>query len=308
MALWPPEYELLRPEARAVAAAIGAAMTSGLTIDDPVERLIQRRAMVAALERRSSSGHDVVIAGVRCRRFAAGRRSRGLYLHMHGGAMMLGSPLLNDEANAQLCDQVGLDVVSIDYRLAPEHPHPAAVDDCVAVAAELLDGGAGPVVIGGESAGAYLAVMTLLRLRDARGSVGAIRAANLTFGPYDLSGTPSQRGMRPSRATTEPAEPPELFRAAYLPGRSEEELRNPDISPLYAELWGMPRALFTVGTADRLLDDTLFMARRWEAYGNDAELAVFPDCGHAFSGLPMELARIANERIFTYINHSIAGG
>lgn len=304
-ALWPPEYESLRPEARSVAAALGARVAAAPSASaDPSERLAQRRAMVAAMERRSPAGEDVTVAGVPCRRFVPRRPSRGLYLHMHGGAMMLGSAVLNDEANALLSDRLGVEVVSVDYRLAPEHPHPAAVEDCRAVAAELLDRGHGPVVIGGESAGAYLAVMTLLGLRDERGSVGAIRAANLAYGPYDLSGTPSQRGAVPSAVASEPVEPPEVFRSAYLPGRSEGDLRSPEVSPLYADLHGMPPALFTVGTADRLLDDTLFMARRWEVYGTDAELAVYPDCGHSFNGLPMELARLANQRIDAFLDEA----
>jgi acetyl esterase/lipase len=75
----------------------------------------------------------------------------------------------------------------------------------------------------------------------------------------------------------------------------------PEISPLYAHLHGLPSALFTVGSADHLLDDTLFMAARWEAYGNEAELAVYPDCVHGFSGFPMELAKRANLRIDDFL-------
>jgi acetyl esterase/lipase len=74
-----------------------------------------------------------------------------------------------------------------------------------------------------------------------------------------------------------------------------------EISPLYAHLHEMPPALFTVGSADHLLDDTLFMAARWAAYGNEAELAVYPDCVHGFSGFPMELAKRANERIDDFL-------
>jgi acetyl esterase/lipase len=66
---------------------------------------------------------------------------------------------------------------------------------------------------------------------------------------------------------------------------------------LYAHLHDLPPAIFTVGSADHLLDDTLFMHRRWQAYGNDAELDVYPDCIHGFVAFPMELAKRANERI-----------
>jgi acetyl esterase/lipase len=70
---------------------------------------------------------------------------------------------------------------------------------------------------------------------------------------------------------------------------------------MYAPLHGLPPALFTVGTADHLLDDTLFMSRRWEAWGNEVELAVYPDCPHAFLGQPTELAKRAAARIDAFI-------
>ena len=87
----------------------------------------------------------------------------------------------------------------------------------------------------------------------------------------------------------------------YLPGRTALEARDPACSPLYADLTGLPPALFTVGHADHLLDDSLFMAARWQAYGNEAELAVYPDCIHGFTGFPMELAKRANLRIDAFL-------
>ena len=87
----------------------------------------------------------------------------------------------------------------------------------------------------------------------------------------------------------------------YIPGRSLEDARDPAVSPLYADLAGLPPALFTVGSADHLLDDSLFMAARWQAYGNEAELAVYPDCIHGFTAMPMELAKRANERIDAFL-------
>jgi acetyl esterase/lipase len=86
-------------------------------------------------------------------------------------------------------------------------------------------------------------------------------------------------------------------RAAYLPGRTIEESRDPTVSPLYADLNDLPPALFTVGTGDGLLDDSLFMAARWQAFGNRAELAVYPDCPHAFMNFPIALAKRAHDRI-----------
>src|SRR5439155_6829510 len=194
-------------------------------------------------------------------------------------------------------------VGSVDYRLAPEHPFPAGSDDCLAVAAWLVEHagsefGSDRLLVGGESAGGYFAALTLLRVRDELGAIERFAGANLVFGVYDLGGTPATHGFRPTdlpdvlSVDTFP-----FVHECYLPGRTPDESRVPEISPLYANLHDLPPAVFTVGTADHLLDDTLFMAARWAAYGNEAELAVYPDCVHGFTGFPLELAKRANERI-----------
>jgi acetyl esterase/lipase len=107
-------------------------------------------------------GLDREIAGVRCRVFRPEGRASGVYLHFHGGGMMTGAPEMNDLPNRDLCRQHGLAVVSVDYRLAPEHPYPAGPDDGVAVAAWLVEHaerefGSGRLIVGGESAGGYMA-------------------------------------------------------------------------------------------------------------------------------------------------------
>ena len=90
----------------------------------------------------------------------------------------------------------------------------------------------------------------------------------------------------------------------YLPGMSEEHRRDPDISPLYADLGGMPAALFSVGTNDHLLDDTLFMASRWEAAGNPSELLVYPDTPHGCIALPSVAAHFF-PRLFDFLCHCL---
>ena len=82
----------------------------------------------------------------------------------------------------------------------------------------------------------------------------------------------------------------------------DENFENPDISPLHADLNGMPPAIFTIGTLDPLLDDTLFMYMRWLTAGNAAELAVYPGGIHAFDALPLEIANRANARIRKFIS------
>jgi acetyl esterase len=305
MTLWPEEYEGLRDEARGMAQAIAEMLTLGDrgATTDRDERVRAQREMLAALEVVSPDGTDREIAGVPCRVFRPAGAATAVYLHFHGGAMMLGSPLMNDVANADLAARLGFAVVSVDYRLAPEHPFPAGSDDCRAVAEWLVEHaesefGSDRLIVGGESAGGYYAALTLLRVRDELGAIDRFVGANLVFGVYDLGGTPATHGFRPSDVPD--VLDVDLFafvHECYLPGRTADEARVPEISPLYASLHEMPPALFTVGTADHLLDDSLFMAARWAVYGNESELAVYPDCVHGFTGFPMELAKRANERI-----------
>ena len=126
-----------------------------------------------------------------------GREPAGVYLDIHGGGWVIGRARMSDQANLALVEKFGVATVSVDYRLAPEHPYPAGPDDCEAAAVWLVENaaaefGAERFLIGGGSAGAHLAAVTLLRMRDRHGYTGFI-GANLVYGPYDLSMTPSQR-------------------------------------------------------------------------------------------------------------------
>jgi acetyl esterase len=230
---------------------------------------------------------------------------RGVFLHLHGGGWTLGSAAYQDPFLAALAHSADVAVVSVGYRLAPEHPYPAGPDDCEDAAAWLVanagrEFGTDRLVIGGESAGAHLAVSTLLRLRDRRGITGAFRAAQLIFGAYDLSMTPSSRrwGDRNLILST-----PVMtwFNDQFVPGRSPEERRDPDISPLYADLRSMPPARFAVGTQDPLLDDSLFMAARWRAAGSPAVLDVVAEAVHGFVAYPIAVARQELARGFAYV-------
>jgi acetyl esterase len=225
---------------------------------------------------------------------------RGVYLHFHGGGWIVGSNDTWDEQLELFGREAGMATVSVNYRLAPEHVFPAAVDDCVATAIWLIDHaqaefGTSWLAIGGESAGSNLAVSTLVRLRD-MGHVEPFRAANLLFGCYDLSLTPSVRS-----ATDEPfvnRAGMEQFTTAFGGGI---DLRDPEISPLYADLHGLPPALFTVGSVDPLRDDSLFMHMRWQAAGNLSELAIFPGGTHGFNSMDGELARTANYQMAQFL-------
>ena len=230
----------------------------------------------------------------------------GSFLHIHGGGWTLGENDMQDPRLARLAADTGLIVISVGYRLAPEHPHPAGADDCEAAALWLLDSSgsaalrdAGPLAIGGDSAGAHLSALTLLRLRDRHGVAGRFGAAVLQYGAFDLSGTPSQR-LWGERNLVLSAPIVDWFVAQLLPGTAIEERRRPDVSPLYADLREMPPASFTVGTQDMLLDDTLFMERRWRMAGAATELHVYPEAPHGFLSFPMPIADVAlaNEHSF----------
>jgi acetyl esterase/lipase len=215
----------------------------------------------------------------------------GAYLHIHGGGWTLGSADGQDLLLEEVAGTTGLTAISVEYRLAPEHPFPAAPDDCEDAALWLLENHAGRLAIGGESAGAHLAVLTLLRVRDLHGiSPRAFAAANLAFGPYDLSGTPSRR-LWGDRELLLSSAVMDWFADGFLPGLTREDRRAPSISPLYAELHDLPPALFSCGTWDPLLDDSLFMAARWRQAGNDAALSLWAEGVHAYTAFPIEIGR-----------------
>ena len=225
------------------------------------------------------------------------RAPAGVYLHLHGGGWMLGAADLQDTALMRLANAVGVVAASVEYRLSPEHPYPAAPDDCEDAARWLIDQGAraldAPPVfaIGGESAGAHLAAVTLLRLRD---RAKAFCAANLVYGAFDLSMTPSVRAWG-NRYLVLSLPVIEYFTTGFTPGMSSEARRTPDVSPLFGDLRGMPPALFTVGMLDPLLDDTLFMEARWRIAGGRTELRVWPDAVHGFNGFPIRLGALADD-------------
>ena len=228
--------------------------------------------------------------------------SEGVFLHLHGGGWVVGGIDHQDPQLEALMLACGVAVVSAQYRLAPENPHPAGNDDCEAAAVWLVDNalaefGTDRLVVGGESAGAHLAVSTLLRMRDRHDYTGFL-GANLVYGPFDLSGTPSVRNWG-DRSLVLSTPIMEWFWNHYI---GDNDPYEPDISPLYADLTDMPPALFTVGTLDPLIDDSLFMATRWLEHGSEARLAVYPGGVHAFDAFPTPLAQQARATMYEFIN------
>jgi len=225
----------------------------------------------------------------------------GVYLHFHGGGWTLGAAHHNDVVLEELARTVGLAIISVDYRLAPEYPYPAGPDDCEAAALWLVEHaqsefGSTRLLIGGESAGAHLSAVTLIRLRD-KHHLQPFSRANLVFGAYDLVGTPSVQLSTDTLVLTR--ESIGWFTEQFVP--DADTRRDPDVSPLWADLRNLPPALFSVGTLDPLVDDSLFMHARWVAAGNSSELAIYPGGVHGFTSNDFGLARVARARAAAFL-------
>jgi acetyl esterase/lipase len=232
-------------------------------------------------------------------------RVDGVYLHIHGGGWVLGSADAQDERLERICNACNLAVLSVEYRLAPEHPYPAGPDDCEAAAAWLAKNapaefGSSRLLTGGESAGAHLAVVTMLRMRDRQGYT-SFSGAYLGYGLYDPDLTPSARrwGDRPLVLNTPVLD---WFSDHFVPKHLR---RDPDVNPLFADLHDMPPALFVVGTLDPLLDDTLFLHARWLAAGNQAQLHVYPGGIHGLDGLATSMAKQAQARQEAFLTSAL---
>ncbi len=297
MKLWDDEIESARDTIRAEAEEfINRWPRAVVDPDAPLaEQIARRRAAQSRLVLRSDKAVDRTIDGpagpLRLREFRP-ENIDGAMLHIHGGAWMLGEPELTDLLNEALSENLHLAIVSVDYRLAPEHPYPAGPDDCEAAALWLIEHaaeeyGTDRLLIGGESAGAHLSAVTLLRLRDRHQLARRFCGTNLVFGPFDLGHLPSARGIGtgPDLDVLD-ADDMRFMADQFAPNLTADQRRAPDLSPLYADLQGMVPAIFTVGTADHLLDDTLLFADRWFLAGNTAELLVYPDAPHGCIAIP----------------------
>jgi acetyl esterase/lipase len=218
----------------------------------------------------------VIAAGV-----AAGR----VLLYLHGGAYQIGSPATLRHMIALISGAARARVLSIDYRLAPEHPFPAAVDDALAAYRSLVRGGTDPgsIAIAGDSAGGGLALATLVALRDAGDPLPAAAVALSPWTDLALTGD----SLRTRAGVDVMLKPDGMHETAatYLAGADP---RHPHASPLYADLHGLPPILIHVGDAELILDDSTRFAASARAAGVDITLEVWdemPHVWHAFAGL-----------------------
>jgi acetyl esterase len=282
--------DAIDPKTLEINEKIRIAMKDAPRIDRvPLEEMRnQRETGTGVFPARPKSDRAVVksIPGKDCEvglRVIAPEHPSGVYLHIHGGGWVNGANDQNDPLMEHFADHHNMAVVSVEYRLAPEHRFPAAPDDCEAAAAWLVENckaefGTDWLSIGGESAGAHLAALTMIRMRDKHDYTG-FKAANLVFGVYDVSLSPSARNWRKGRLVLD-TDSIRFFTNCFAPDPHVQRL--PKVSPLFAKLHDLAPALFTVGTLDPLVDDTLFMHGRWAAAGNNATLEVFPGGVHGF--------------------------
>jgi acetyl esterase/lipase len=217
---------------------------------------------------------------------APGATADRTVLYLHGGGYVMGSVKTHRLLVAGISRAAGAHVLSVDYRLGPEHPFPAAVEDGVEAYRFLLRSGvpANRLAIAGDSAGGGLTVATLIALRDRS---EALPAAAVCISPW-LDLTLSAKSMK-SKAAVDPMvqkERLQIMADAYLSGA---DARTPTASPLFAKLEGLPPLLIQVGTAETLLDDSTRFAERARAAGVKVDLEAWDDMIHVWHAFAMLL-------------------
>jgi acetyl esterase/lipase len=209
---------------------------------------------------------------------SAGGEEAGTLLYLHGGGYFACSPATHRSITGAYATR-GLKVFAPDYRLAPEHPFPAAVDDALAAYRALLAGGIAPetLAIGGDSAGGGLALATLL---GAKAAELPMPACALLFSPWtDLAGTGAS--LQTNRKRDAMLVSDKLLDGAsfYLNGADPT---NPLASPLYGDLAGLPPLLIQVGDTEILLDDSTRLATAARAAGVTVNLKIWPNMPHVW--------------------------
>jgi acetyl esterase len=245
---------------------------------------------------------DEVVEGVPVRIYRDTDTPEGLLVYFHGGGFALGSVGLMDNVARELVHATGATVVSVEYRLAPEHPFPAGLDDGVTVTrwalsnAERLGAGTSRVLVAGESAGGNLSATVALRLRD--GGETALAGQVLIYpavaGPHVHPSAEEFSGLIISRAAGE------AFWRAYSGSRNID--RDPYAAPLSApSLAGLPPALVILGGCDMLRDEGRAYAARLRDDGVEVDEVCYPGQPHGFVNFGFPAAAEAFDRIGSWV-------
>jgi len=231
----------------------------------------------------------------------------GLVVYFHGGGFVLGSIGIMDNVARELCKASGAVVISVGYRLAPEDPYPAGLDDCETVTrwaianVDRFDVPPAAVAIAGESAGGNLAAVLALRLRDTDGPrvAGQVLIYPATAGDQVFPSREEFDGLVISRKATE------MYHSAYAGGR--DIWRDPYAAPLHAEhLRDLPPALVVLGGCDMLRDEGRAYAARMAEHGVDVEEVCYAGQPHGFVNFDFPAAALAHEVIGQWLRARFA--
>jgi len=211
----------------------------------------------------------------------AGADPASVIFFLHGGAYAIGTAASSVGLASDLARRAGARLVTVDYRLAPEHPHPAAINDAVAAYRGLLDSGlaASAIAIAGESAGAGLAAATLVALKHAglpQPSAAVLMSpwADLTLSSESIS----------VKAAVDPALTPEGLRRRAVDYVAAGDRTAELVSPIFADLTGLPPLLIQAGSHEILLDDATGLAARAATADVAVRLEITPGVPHVFQG------------------------
>ena len=206
-----------------------------------------------------------------------------IVLYFHGGGYALGSSITHRDFGWRLSAAAGARVFMLDYRRAPEHPYPAAIDDAVAAYKWLLANGFSPssISVGGDSAGGGLAVAMLLRLRDE--GVVLPKTAVLLSPWLDLTHSSGSFSRNEATDLILSAARLQEFADWYLGDGASAD--DPLVSPIFADLHGLPPMLIQVGDVEMLLDDSITFAEKAKAAGVDVTLDVWEEMFHVWHAL-----------------------
>jgi len=245
----------------------------------------QRRAQYERAERVFPTPPDVKVETIAAPARPAewltppGVRTDAVVLYLHGGGYVIGSPRSHRHLAAAIARSAGTRALLLDYRLAPEHPFPAALEDSVAAYQWLLGQGIAPerVVVAGDSAGGGLTVATLLALRD-RGLPRP--AGGVCISPWvDLTNSAASYVTRAAADPIVTRDAIEGLTQAYI---GAGDRKAPLVSPLYADLAGLPPLLVHVGSDEVLLDDALGLGERARKAGVDVQVEEWPAMIHVW--------------------------